>query len=24
MDPAGPNQGIRYSTDTKPERDRLP
>ena len=24
MDPAGPNHGIRFSTDTLPERDRLP
>jgi AraC-like DNA-binding protein len=24
VDPAGPEQGIRFSTDTLPERDRLP
>src|SRR5580692_3906417 len=24
MDPAGPNLGIQFSTDTLPERDRLP
>jgi hypothetical protein len=24
MEPVGPQQGIRFSTDTLPERDRLP